>query len=189
MKPMVSMIFFPQAYRASRRCAAGFVHLLEPPEPRLGAGLRLVLRADPALVADAVEVLVEERIVDLARPRLVTAGIVRKLDMRDAAEVCLDGTGEIPLHDLHVVDIVLKIEVFRADAVDDIERLPRRVEEESGNVARVDRLDQQPDSRLLQPLRRVGQIVDEDVLQLAWETSSGAMPARQFTCGQPSALA
>ena len=73
-----------------------------------------------------VDMLVEVGIVDLARPRLVAAGIVRYLDMRDAAEVGLDGTGEIPLHDLHVVDVVLQPEIVRADALDDRQPLPRR---------------------------------------------------------------
>ena len=123
--------------------------LREPPEPGLGAGLRLVLGADPAGVADAVEVLVEEGIVDLARPRLVAAGIVRELDMRDAAEVGLDGAGEIPLHDLHVVDVVLQKRLSEPTRVDDRQRLPRRVQEEAGNVAGVDRLDQQLDAGVL----------------------------------------
>ena len=46
-----------------------------------------------------------------------------------------------------------------------VQRLPRRVDEEAGNVACVDRLDQQADAGLLQALRGKRQILDEDVLQ------------------------
>ena len=109
--------------------------------------------------------LVEERIVDLARPRLVPAGIVGDLDVRDAVEVCLDGPGEIPLHDLHVVDIVLKIEVVRAHAVEDRQRLFGRAEEKPRYVARVDGFDQQLDPGLLQPVGGKLQVLDKDVPQ------------------------
>ena len=109
--------------------------------------------------------VVEERIVDLARPRLVPAGIVGDLDMRDAVEIRLDGAGEIPLHDLHVVDIVLEVEVFRAHAVNDPKRLLRCVEEEARYVARVDGFDQQLDPGLLQPVGGKLQVLDKDVLQ------------------------
>src|ERR1700733_8116877 len=43
----------------------------EPAQPGLGAGLRLVLGPGPAGIADAVDMIVEEGIIDLARPRLV----------------------------------------------------------------------------------------------------------------------
>ena len=92
------------------------------------------------------------------------AGIVGKLDMRDAGKVRLDGARQVPLHDLHVVDIVLDIEVFGTDAVEDAERLLRVGEEEARNVARVDRLDQQPDPGLFQPAGREFQVVDENGL-------------------------
>ena len=109
--PVISLIGICKPY------AAGYLRLRQfRSHPSLDrAGLRLVFRADPAGIADAVQMPVEEGIVDLARARLVAAGIVRKLDMRDAAEVLLDRPGEIPLHDLHVVDVVLQIEIVRAD--------------------------------------------------------------------------
>ncbi len=110
------------------------------------------------VIADPVEMSVEEGIVDLARPRLVSSGIVRKLDMRDAVEVRLDGTGEIPLHDLHVVDVILQIQIVRADLFDNPQRLFRIGQKESGNVTRIDRFDEQFDACRLQFLRRKGKI-------------------------------
>ena len=58
------------------------------------------------------------------------------------------------------------------------QRLASSVEEEARNVARVDRLDQQPDAGLLQPLRGECQVVDEDVLQ------HGAIDALRRDAGQ-----
>ena len=115
---------------------------------------RLVFAADPAGIADLVEMLEQEGIVDLAGARLVAAGIVGELDMRDARQIGLHGAGEIALHDLHVIDVVLHEEIVRADVVDERERLIGAGEEEAGNVARVDRLDQQLDASALRQFRR-----------------------------------
>ena len=52
-------------------------------------------------------------------------------------EVFLDGGGEIALHDLHVVDVVLQEQVVGADSADDVERLLRVVEEKARHVAGV----------------------------------------------------
>ena len=70
--------------------------------------------------------LEQERIVDFAGARLVAAGIVGELDMRDPRQVLLHRAGEIALHDLHVIDVVLQEEIVRADLVDELERLLRR---------------------------------------------------------------
>ena len=123
MKPMVCMIFFPERLGRYAAALAAFAICLNHPSPASVPAFGLYSAPTQPGVSDAVEMLVEEGIVDLARPRFVTTGIVRKLDMRDAAEVLLDGTGEIPLHDLHVVDIVLEVEVVRPDPVDDFQRL------------------------------------------------------------------
>src|SRR5260370_23925694 len=133
----------------------------EPAEAGERARLRLVLAADPAAVAHGVEPVEDERVVDLAGARLVAAGSVGDLDVRDAREVALDGGDEISLHHLHMVDVVLKIDVFASRLRDDVERLPRVAEVEARDVARVDRLDEEPDP--LRPQRAGGetQVVDE----------------------------
>ena len=61
----------------------------------------------------------QEAVVDLARAGLVAARIVRDLDVGDASSARLDGRRQVALHDLHVVDVVLQIEIVRADLVDD----------------------------------------------------------------------
>ena len=68
-------------------------------------------------------------------------------------------------------------------------RLLGAVEEEAGNVERVDRLDQQLDAAPSPALRREAQILDELRSEHGGSASCGAMPARQFTWPQPSALA
>src|SRR3954471_15873331 len=138
MNPMVSMPTLPL-----NRALLG---LPQPAETLGRAGRRPVFGADPAVIAETVEMAEQERIVDLARARLVPAGIVGHLQAGDAAEVGLDRTGEIPLHDLHVVDVVLQIEVARPDALEQPQRLARAGEEEARNVAGIDRLGEQPDA-------------------------------------------
>ncbi len=58
------------------------------------------------------------------------------------AKLPLDRAGEVALHHLGVIDVVLQLEVVRADLGDDVERGRRAIDEEAGNVAAVDRLQQ-----------------------------------------------
>jgi hypothetical protein len=52
-----------------------------------------------------------------------------------------------------VVDVVLDEEIVRTDIGDDLSGLFGAIEEEAGNVDRIDRLDQQPDALLRQRIR------------------------------------
>ena len=61
--------------------------------------------------------------------------------MRNALAVALDGGGEIALHDLHVINVILQPKVVRADFIDDGKRLLRVVEIETRNITGVARLD------------------------------------------------
>ena len=90
--------------RASRRV---------PAESLSGGGARLVFAADPAAIADRVEMPEEEGIIDLAGAGFVAAGIVGELDMGDARRVLLQVSRDVALHQLHVVDIVLDEEIAR----------------------------------------------------------------------------
>src|SRR5690242_13917227 len=82
-----------------------------PAEPVDCCGSRLVFTSHPATIADRIEMTKQERIVDLARSRLIAAGIVGKLDMGDARQMLLRGASDIALHDLHVINVVLDEEV------------------------------------------------------------------------------
>src|SRR3546814_2854336 len=106
MNPIFAMPF--RSFRLSlcglfRRGAGGEVGA-QPAEAPGGAGLGLVLAADPALVAHAVDGVEQEGVVDLAAARLVAAGIVGELHVRDLAEVLLDGACQVALHHLHVIE-------------------------------------------------------------------------------------
>src|SRR5207302_5478144 len=89
------------------------------------ARLRLVLAADPAVVAVRIDEAEQEAIVDLAGARLVAAGIVGELQMRDLRQTPLDRVCELAFHPLHVIDVVLQVQIARADVAHHIERLPR----------------------------------------------------------------
>src|SRR2546428_1347569 len=70
--------------------------------------------------------------------------------MRNTLEIALDGGGEIALHHLHVINVILQPKIVRADFIDDGKRLLRAVEIETRNVTGVARLDQQPDAGRLE---------------------------------------
>src|SRR5439155_7904202 len=70
--------------------------------------------------------------------------------MRNALAVALDGGGEITLHDLHVINVILQPKIVRADFIDDGKRLLRAVEIETRNVTGVARLDQQSNAGRLE---------------------------------------
>src|SRR5918995_5075281 len=112
----------PQGGEGTKLRLSAFSALGEPAEAFLGLAFRLVLAADPAVVADPVEVAEQERVVDFARTRLVSARIVGKLDMGDPRQVLLDRAGEIAFHDLHVIDVVLDEDFVRAGLVDQFHR-------------------------------------------------------------------
>src|SRR4051812_34054775 len=66
----------------SCECDLGFERLHRMPGQAFECrGARLVLAADPAAIADRIEMAEQERIVDLAGAGLVTAGIVGELDV------------------------------------------------------------------------------------------------------------
>src|SRR5712671_6417923 len=125
---------------------------------------RLVFASDPAAIADRVEMAEQEGIVDLAGAGLVAAGIVGKLDVRDAAKMFLEAPRDIALHHLHVVDVVLDEEIARSDIADELNGLFGSVQEEAGNIERVDRLDQEPDLFARQRGCGVSQILHQHFL-------------------------
>src|SRR6516162_9932715 len=96
---------------------------LAPAQACLGGGRRFVLAANPTVVANPVDVRKKKRVVDLSGPWLVASRIVRDLDMPDARQVLLQGRGELSLHPLRVVDVVLEEGVVGANRVEDAERL------------------------------------------------------------------
>src|SRR4051812_46009586 len=78
-----------------------------PAEAIVCAAPGFVFATDPAVVAECVEMLEQEAVIDLARARLVAAGIIGQLHMADQRQVGLDGGCQLAFHALHVIDVVL----------------------------------------------------------------------------------
>src|SRR5271165_72151 len=134
---------------------------MQPVQPGRCRGARLVFAADPAGVAEFVDAAEQEEVVDLAGSGFVAAGIVGELDVADAAKLRLDGAGEIALHHLRMVDIVLQLQVVGTHGCDDLQRRAGAIHEEPRHVAAVDRLQQQPDAGGFELGRGIAQVVDQ----------------------------
>src|SRR6266851_9479736 len=102
---------------------------LRPAKPGERCALRTVLAADPAGIAELVQKIVEEGIVDLADIGLVAARRAGDLDVADARHQLLGALGEIALHDLAVIEVELQPRIVARDLVEDGDPLGGRVEE------------------------------------------------------------
>src|SRR5215831_843297 len=114
MKPMFKELLMESSCSLQSKREA-----LAPAKAGFGVGERLVFAADPAFVADLVEVSEQERPVDLAGARFVAPRIVGELDMSDTRQVFLRSVGEFAFHALRVIDVVLDEGVVGADLVED----------------------------------------------------------------------
>ena len=54
--------------------------------------------------------------------------------MGDAAKMLLQAAGDVALHDLHVVDVVLDEEIVRPDIADELGRLLGAAQEEARDI-------------------------------------------------------
>ena len=89
------------------------------------------------------------------------AWIVGDLDVGDARRRRLEPARKVPLHDLHVIDVGLQIEIVRLDAADQPQRFVGAIEIEARHVAIVDRFDQQLDAAPFRHVRREGEILEK----------------------------
>src|ERR1700756_2241564 len=80
----------------------------DPVQADLRGDRGLVFAADPAGIAEAVEVAEQEREVDLAGARFVAARVVGDLHVADALDVPAQRLGQLALGSLRVVDVVLQ---------------------------------------------------------------------------------
>src|ERR1700732_3290207 len=111
-----------------------------PAEPGRRLRLGTIFAADPARVAEFVEQIEQEGMVDLADIRLVAARVAGDLHMRVVAGERADAVREIAFHDLHMVEVELELEIGMRHPLDHRHRLGCRVEEIARDVAIVDRL-------------------------------------------------
>ena len=95
----------------------------------IGSPLGLISMPIAPRVADVVDRPQHERIVDLARRRLVAAGMVGKLVIADQIVILPNVAGQVALADLLVVDVEEHLDVGRADGLEDARRV-RRVDDE-----------------------------------------------------------
>ena len=109
-------------------------HLLAPTDPGFRRGCGLVLAADPAAVADAIEVCEQERFAELAGARSVSVRVVGGLDVADVREVLLQGRRQFAFHALRVEHVVLREGVVGTDVVEDGDRLRGVVQVEVRDV-------------------------------------------------------
>ena len=104
----------PTAY-----CLLPCAYCLHPTEAGLGQTPRLVLGADPAVIAEAVEMRENMGIVDLALVRLGTARHGGDLDMADDRQQILEPAGQVALGDLEVVAVEHQLDVGAPGPLDD----------------------------------------------------------------------
>src|SRR5258706_7497920 len=109
---------------------------LRPAQSVLSFRGRLVFAADPALIADFIDVAEQKAVIDFAGPRLVTARRIGELHMRDQLQMLFDGRRKIAFHDLHVVNVVLHEQVVGADCLDEIDGFGGVRQEQARDVAR-----------------------------------------------------
>jgi hypothetical protein len=80
-----------------------------------------------------------------------------------------------------VIDVVLQEQIRGTDVGEDFQRLGRAVDEEAGNVARVDRFEEQPDARIMEARRGAPQVFNEGVAGTARQSSAVAYEIARST--------
>ena len=99
--------------------------------------------------------------IDLAGARFVAIRNVRDLDVADPGQQAFNGLRQVALDDLHVEHVVLQHQVISARGIDDLDAFFRAVEKKTGDGARIARLGQQPQPRLLEFGRGKAQVLDQ----------------------------
>src|SRR6516225_6309626 len=110
-----------------------------PAKPGACAGRRLVFASDPTCISFTVEHVEHEAIIDLARPRLVAAGIVGDLDVSDVIPQAAEGCREFAVHPGLVIDVILQEEIVGPDLLDDRHGLIRACQPKTRDVLVIDR--------------------------------------------------
>src|SRR5919112_790897 len=90
---------------------------------------RVVFEADVALVAEPFQLTEDEGVVDLARAWFPAARGVGDLDVPDQADVLAQVGHEVPLHPLHVIEVVLHPHVLSSQVPDERHGLLGRVQQ------------------------------------------------------------
>src|SRR5262245_29827021 len=142
-----------------QRDAAG----LGPAEAFQRGAARLVLAADPALVAARVELGEQPAVVEVASIGLSAVGRVGDLVVAREAGILPHRDGDVAVLHLTVIDVELQAEIWLADLVDDGAGLAQLIEKVAWNVAPVDGLDHGADTRGGRPACGLLEIGNEDL--------------------------
>src|SRR5215510_12143888 len=145
--------------RLAQRDAAG----LGPAEALERGAARLVLAADPAVVAAGIDLGEQPAVVEVARVGLTAVGRVGDLVVARESFVLLHRDGNVAVLDLTGIDVELQAKIWLAHLVDDGARLAELVEEVAWNVAPVDGLDHGADARRCSLPRGLLEVGDKDL--------------------------
>src|ERR1700733_4261195 len=121
---------------------------LEPGKPLERGGAGIVFAADIAVVAEPVELGEQEGEVQLLAVRLVSRRDGGDLDVADDRLQRAERHRYVPMQDLPMIHIELKLHIGSAEAADERARIGEIVEEIGGHVACVDRLENEIDVAL-----------------------------------------
>src|SRR5215203_3073303 len=131
MKPTVSAMSLPFLGSQIRHRNVTTTQLSGQPGEAFLGRIRgwVVLQTDVAFVAEPFQLAEDERVVDLPRAGLPTARRVGDLDVPDQADVLAKVGHEVPLHPLHVIEVVLNPYVLPAHVPDEFHGLLRRAQQ------------------------------------------------------------
>src|SRR5829696_2179637 len=143
MKPTVSAMSLPFLGSQIRHRNVTTTQLSGQPGEAFLGRIRgwVVLQTDVAFVAEPFQLAEDERVVDLPRAGLPTARRVGDLDVPDQADVLAKVGHEVPLHPLHVIEVVLNPYVLPAHVPDEFHGLLGRVQQIRPVLEGVDGLD------------------------------------------------
>ena len=115
-----------------------------------------VLAADETAIAERIQLGEEQRIIGAGRIRLVPAIGTRDLDMADERIERLELAGDVAVDQLAMIHVELQLDV-RPSGLADIAGGPLEIVEEiARHVLAVDRLEQQVDAVLAEPVGGIG---------------------------------
>src|SRR5947209_4077941 len=118
----------------------------KPAESCFRPGPRAVFAADKAVIAQPVEFLEEERKVQFAAVGLVATGYASDLDMADERHEPAQRHRDVAVQNLAVIDIELQLQIRPRELLDRSNGSFEILQEVTGNVAAVDRLDRGVDT-------------------------------------------
>ena len=117
-----------------------------PSESRSSLRARIVFAADIIVIAQAVELIEEVRVVEFLAVGLMARGDGGDLDMTDDPLQVAERNRHVAVQDLPMVDVELQLDVGQTKITDEIACVSEIVEKIGRHASRVDRLQKQVDA-------------------------------------------